>query len=132
MARPLKRNADYFSHDKDMRNNLKIKALRRKYGHTGYAVWNMLLEVLTDADDFKIQFNQEDKFHLEIIAADFDIEPGLLIEIVEYMELLGLIKNVDNFLFSVNMIERFNPLMEKRTKQRIAKTLIEEALNKES
>lgn len=130
MSRPIKKNADYFPHDKDMRNNLKIKALRRKFGHLGYSIWNMLLEVLTDADEFRIYFNAEDRFHLEILAADFDTEPAKLIEIVQYMEILGLIKNVDNFLFSVNMIERFNPLMEKRTKQRIAKTIIEEALNK--
>lgn len=129
MSRPLKKNADYFSHDKDMRNNLKIKALRRKFGHLGYSVWNMLLEVLTDADDFRIYFNSQDQFQLEILAADFDIEPAALIEIVNYMEVLGLIKNVDNFLFSVNMIERFNPLMEKRIKQRIAKNIIQESLS---
>jgi len=90
----------------------------------------MLLEVLTDADDFRIYFNSQNQFQLEILAADFDIEPAALIENVNYMEVLGLIKNVDNFLFSVNMIERFNPLMEKRTKQRIAKTVLEEVLNK--
>lgn len=38
MARPNKNNAEYFSHDADMRNDVKVKALRRRFSHTGYAV----------------------------------------------------------------------------------------------
>lgn len=38
MARPKKNNAEYYTHDADMRNDMKIKALRRKFSHTGYAV----------------------------------------------------------------------------------------------
>ena len=53
MARPKKNNAEYFTHDADMRNDVKIKALRRKFSHTGYAVWNYLLETLTDSDFFR-------------------------------------------------------------------------------
>ncbi|MBL4705443.1 MAG: DUF4373 domain-containing protein [Flavobacteriales bacterium] len=44
MARPLKNNADYFSHDNNMRNDKKILAVRRKYGSDGYSVWCMILE----------------------------------------------------------------------------------------
>ena len=33
MARPAKLNADYFSHDVDMRNDIRIKGLRRNFGH---------------------------------------------------------------------------------------------------
>ena len=47
MARPKKNNADYFPHDADMRNDPKIRALRRKFGLKGYAIWNMFLESLT-------------------------------------------------------------------------------------
>ena len=51
MARPKKQYCDYFSHDRDMRNHRKIKALRTKFGVNGYAVWVMILEVLTGNND---------------------------------------------------------------------------------
>ena len=37
MARPKKLNAEFFSHDVDMRNDLKVKALRKRFGHKGYS-----------------------------------------------------------------------------------------------
>ena len=51
MARPKKEYCDYFSHDRDMRNHRKIKALRTKYGIEGYAIWVMFLEFLTGNDN---------------------------------------------------------------------------------
>ena len=56
MARPIKNNADYHSHDSNMRNDIKIKALRRKYKLAGYAIYNMLLEVLTNAEYFEYEW----------------------------------------------------------------------------
>ena len=44
MARPKKNNAEYFTHDADMRNDVKIKALRRNFPTQGmpYGItcWN--------------------------------------------------------------------------------------------
>lgn len=44
MARPIKKGLDYFSHDVDMSEDLKIKKLEAKFGLTGYAVYNKILE----------------------------------------------------------------------------------------
>lgn len=56
MARPRKNNAEYFSHDASLRNHIKIRALRSKYeNNIGYSAYNMLLEILTDADNFRIE-----------------------------------------------------------------------------
>lgn len=90
MARPTKNNAEYFSHDADMRNDVKVKALRRRYGHTGYAVWCYLLETLTDADRFEVDYRA---LNQELLAADFEIQVEELREIVDYcctLELLQL------------------------------------------
>lgn len=67
MARPIKDNADYFTHDADMRDDPKIKALRRKFKAEGYGIWNMLLEAITDSDNFRL------KIDLEIMAGDFEM-----------------------------------------------------------
>ena len=58
MARPRKNNAEYFSHDADMRNHRKVKAIRSKYGMQGYGVWCMTLETLTDCDNFEMTLDQ--------------------------------------------------------------------------
>ncbi|GHV28882.1 hypothetical protein FACS1894176_11540 [Bacteroidia bacterium] len=50
MARPKKENADYFSHDKEMRNNPKLKYIRNIFNLEGYAVFCMLLEYLTNCE----------------------------------------------------------------------------------
>lgn len=95
MARPTKHNADYFSHDNSMRNDIKIKSLRRKYGHTGYSIWNMLIELLTSQEYFEYEWTE---FNIEMLSADFDIDTEELEGIVEYSTKLGLLQMTNNYL----------------------------------
>jgi hypothetical protein len=115
MPRPLKTNAEYFPHDSDMRNDPKIKALRRKFSHTGFSVWNMLLETITDADNFEIEWNN---LNIELISGDFDIDPALLTEIIDYCLSINLITNNNGFIQSKSLINRFSSLLSKRKRQR--------------
>lgn len=114
MGRPIKDNADYFTHDADMRDDPKIKALRRKYNVAGYGVWCMLLEAITDSDNFIL------KLDLEIVAGDFGIEPDYLTEVVEYCVKLGLLNwdKQSNTVWSKTMNERFSGLLSKRKRER--------------
>ena len=68
MGRPKNNSAEYFSHDADMRNDVKVKALRRRFSHTGYAVWNYILETLTDSDNFEWDFREVNR---ELLVADY-------------------------------------------------------------
>lgn len=112
MARPVKNNADYHSHDSNMRNDLKIKALRRKFKNEGYAIYNMMLEVLTDSEYFEYEWND---FNIEILSGDFDIEPQLLKEIIDYcVNTLSLFVVDNGKIFSYRHQERFNGLLSKR------------------
>ena len=111
MARPKKNNADYFSHESEMRNDVKIKALRRKFSHTGYAVWNYLLEVLTDAEGFFIKWEELD---IELYAADFDLDTSELTDIVNYCIKLGLLQLSNGTLHCENLTSSFESLMNKR------------------
>ena len=116
MARPQKNNALYFSHDADMRNDVKVKALRRKFQHTGYAVWCFILESLTDCDYFEIDYNELNR---ELLAADFDVPVELLEEIVDYCCKVGLLQMTeDQHLYSEAHQRRFASLMEKRKRDR--------------
>lgn len=113
MPRPKRHNADYFSHDADMRNDPKIKALRRKYSLQGYAIWNMLLEYLTDCDYFEFE-NSE--LNIELLAGDFDVEPNLLKDIMEYCIKIQLLVDEDGLIYSIKHKDRFEALLNKRNR----------------
>lgn len=117
MARPTKNNAEYFTHDADMRNDVKVKALRRKFSHTGYAVWCYLLESLTDTDFFELDFADIDA---ELLAADYDVSPEELTEIVEYCCRINLLQRSEDGsrLYSEAHKRRFAGLLSKRERDR--------------
>src|ERR1700757_201765 len=111
MARPQKNNADYFSHDNNMRDDEKIKAVRRKFSHAGYSVWNMLLERLCKAENFCLEYSEET---IDLMAGDFSIEPEQLKEIIDYLIKLKLILQDGDKIYSQTMINRFDGLLRKR------------------
>lgn len=115
MARPNKNNAEYFSHDADMRNDVKVKALRRRFSHTGYAVWNYILETLTDTENFEIDFRELNK---ELLAADFDVTVQELNDIVDYACRIDLLQTSEDgtVLFSAAHKRRFSQLLQRRAK----------------
>jgi hypothetical protein len=131
MARPKKKNADYFPHDADMRNDPKVRALRRKFGATGFSVWVMLLETLTDSDYFELEYNELNR---ELLAGDFEVEPETLEEIITYcVDTLKLL-NLDNgTLYSNRLKDRFENLLNRRLEDRNRKNkeLSEEKTPKE-
>lgn len=117
MARPIKNNADYFPHDADMRNDPRIKALRRKFGIEGYGVYSMLLEFLTDSDYFEFK---NDSLSMELIAGDFDIETDRLTNILQYcfqIDLFQLDAETNNIRCK-SLDNRLNPLLSKRKRDR--------------
>ena len=103
MARPIKHNADYFSHDCNMRNDMKIKALRRKYKHIGYAAYIMMLELLTENDYFEIEWNE---MSIELLTPDFDIDAEELTEIIKYCIKLNLFQLTNGYLHCDKLTER--------------------------
>jgi hypothetical protein len=89
MARPKKNNCDYFSHDNGMRNNKKVRALRAKFGHEGYSIWNMILEYLTGCDFLQFTYSE---LEFELLAGDFDTTSERLKEIINYLINIKLIQ----------------------------------------
>jgi DnaD/phage-associated family protein len=55
MARPRKQGMDYFPHDCDARNDLKIRKLRALYGNDGYAVYFILLENIYKEKHYELE-----------------------------------------------------------------------------
>lgn len=111
MGRPQKNNCNYFSHDNDMRNDDKIRAVRRKFGHQGYAIWNMLLEVLCKSEHFVLQV---DVIKTETMSGDFDIDSATLIQMIEYFCNINLLQKYGDCYFCSNLVKRLFDVLNRR------------------
>ena len=111
MARPQKNNLDYFSHDKDMRNDLKIKALRRKFSHKGYSIYVMMLEHLSNCEYLQYEWND---LSIELLTSDFDIDTDELMEIIDYSIKLKLFDIEVGYLFCPSMLTRNQHILSER------------------
>jgi hypothetical protein len=111
MARPEKNNLDYFSHDCDMRNDIKVKALRRKYGHKGYSIYVMMLEHLGNSNYLQYEWND---LSIELLTPEFDIDGTELKEIIEYCVFLKLLQVEEGIIFSQKFYERNQDVLNKR------------------
>jgi hypothetical protein len=116
MGRPIKNNADYFTHDADMRNDAKVKAIRRKFDLAGYAVYCMVIEFITDSDFFQFK---NDAVNIEIIAGDFDCDPDLLTSVLQYCIQLDLFQMTETGYVKCKTLEnRMQALLSKRKRDR--------------
>jgi len=112
MARPKKNNIDYFSHDNSMRNDRKIKALRAKFGLEGYAVFCMMLEILSEAELLIIKWNH---LELELISGDLNIVSEKLTQIIDYLCEIDLLIKSENHIYCIKLDERAKTIFDKRT-----------------
>lgn len=121
-GRPPKNYCDSFLHDNDMRNHRKIKALRTKFGITGYAIWCMLLEHLTGEDGNVFEYSDVE---VELLAGDFGVTVTELRDTIDFCIMLQLLFENDGFLHSQSLDERLEAVYKKRgvAKQRSQKQL---------
>lgn len=115
MARPIKNYCDYFPHDRDMRNHRKVKAIRTKYGITGYAVWSMILEYLTGIDGNVFEYSDVE---LELMAGDFGVSATEIRDVLDYCIKLEMLFLNNGFISSESLDERLKPVYEKRGKSK--------------
>jgi len=65
------KDAYYFSHDSNARNDEKILDLRSKYGYEGYGIFWAIIEIMRDATGHKLQ---KSKINSLSIAINYDCE----------------------------------------------------------
>jgi len=65
----MAKDAYYFSHDSNARNDPKIKALRKKYGLAGYAKYFIIIEMLRESDNYELPCKD---YIFECIADEFN------------------------------------------------------------
>ena len=111
MARPIKNYCEYFPHDRDMRNHRKVKAIRTKFGISGYAIWVMVLEYLTGIDGNEFEFSDVE---IELMAGDFGVSATEIRQLLDYCILLEILFLNNGFIKSESLDERLKPVYEKR------------------
>jgi hypothetical protein len=111
MPRPPKNNCDYFPHDRDMRNHKKVKAIRSKFGISGYAVWSMMLEYLTGNDGNVFEYSD---MEFELMAGDFGVPATEIRSVVDYCITLEMLFNSNGFIRSESLDDRLAPVYQKR------------------
>lgn len=111
MARPKKDNLDYFSHDCDMRNDVKIKALRRKFSHTGYSIYVMMLEYLGNCNYLQYEWND---LSIELLTPEFDIDAAELKEIINYCVFLKLFQVEEGIIYCHKFYDRNQQVLKGR------------------
>jgi len=119
MARPIKNNADYFPHNCDLRNDRRCRALRSKFNLEGYAIFIMLLEILTNANHFQVESKA---MEIELIAGDIDVETEKLQAILQYLLQLGLLAEENGCISSPILADLKIILQDVRSRDRKRKS----------
>ena len=107
----------YFSHDCNARNDEKILAMRSIYGLEGYAMYFMIVEILREQDEYKLEIT---KYTWNTLAMQMHTEANKVKEFVnDCVNEFHLFVIENNVLYSESLIKRmklFKEISEIRSK----------------
>ena len=78
------KDAYYFSHDSNARNDQRIIKLRRKYGAEGIGIYWMIIEILREQEGYKLGLDDDS---IENIAYDLRVEQDILEDVILHFDL---------------------------------------------
>jgi hypothetical protein len=107
-----KKDAYYFPHFSNARNDSKIVKLRRIYGPEGYGIFFMLLEVLREQTEFKLPLNS-----IEDLSYEWHTSKEKVLSIINDFDLFNI---SDNQFFSPKLVFYLQPYLEKSKRARSA------------
>ena len=109
MPKTNEKDAYFFSHDCNARNDPKILALRSVYGAEGYGVYFMLVEILREQPEYRLSVN---KYIWNTLAMQMQVEASYLEQIItdcctEFAENGStLLVNDGEYLYSASLLRR--------------------------
>lgn len=109
MPKTNEKDAYFFSHDCNARNDPKILALRSVYGAEGYGVYFMLVEILREQPEYRLSVN---KYIWNTLAMQMQVEASRLEQIItdcctEFAENGStLLVNDGEYLYSASLLRR--------------------------
>lgn len=104
----MKKEAYYFSHDANARNDIKVVKLRRVVGWEGYGLFWALVEMLREEPEHKLSMATIDD-----ISFHFSVKSEILLRIINDF---GLFKIEENYFSSVRLNKSMDEYNELKTK----------------
>lgn len=108
----MSKDAIYFNHDYNARNDPKMVNLRMKYGWEGYGIFWALLEIMRE-ENAMLRLSDCNAF-----AFQLHIPSDKMQEYLRYFIELKLLVQDNDFLYSVRLLEDFRHMKEKSKKAR--------------
>ena len=116
MARPIRNNAEYFTHPANFRNDRRVKAIRAHCGLQGYAILMMMMEALTDAEFTQLS---TDELEMELLAGDIGVSVTEIHSLLQIAEKIGLFsRNADGNLICDDLNRSLEQVFDKRNRSR--------------
>jgi hypothetical protein len=110
------KDAYYFSHDANARNDPKVLKMRSVYGMKGYGCYWIIVEMLREQNNYK--FNLDD---LETIAMQSKCKLDYIQKLIgDCIEKYKLFKKNRNYFWSNSLLKRMKIMEEKKEKARKA------------
>lgn len=117
------KDAYYFSHDSNARNDPKILAMRSVYGSEGYGWYWMIVEILREQDNFKLPLT---KYTYDVLAMQTQCERSKIEQFMNdcFKEFIdengGLFSTDGKMIWSNSLIRRMEALENRRAKAKLA------------
>jgi len=104
------KDAYYFSHDSNARNDQRIMKLRMKYGMVGYGIYWSIIEILREQEDYSLNIKDVDSIVYELREPE-----EMILSVIKDFDLF-IIKN--NVFYSNSLKKRMRLREEKSDKAR--------------
>jgi len=109
----MKKDAFYFPHFSNARNDRKLRRIRKELGVEGYGIYYMILEVLREQYGYKYPLDD-----IDLLADEFGTSEQKIRTVIANYKLFEVDDN-ENF-FSLKFIEYLTPYIEAKTRNRIS------------
>ena len=103
------KDAYYFSHDSNARNDQRLMKLRMKYGPEGYGIYFMIIEILRDTEDYTLHISD-----VESICFDVRSENEKVLDVIKNFNLFVIEGDYFHSKSLSNRMERLDKIKEKR------------------
>lgn len=104
----MAKEAYYFSHDSNARNDIKILRLRRQLGLEGYAIYFCIIEMLREQSEYKMPLS-----NIPDIAFDINTSEEKVNVVINNFDLFTI---EDNLFFSARLLRTMEIYNERKTK----------------
>ena len=121
----MEKDAYYFPHFSNARNDRKIKRITKELGVEGYGIYFMLLEVLRDQSNFRYPIDD-----IDLLADEFNTSEQKVRTVISNYQLFEVDENQQ--FFSSKFYEFMQPYLNMKEQRRLAGVASGEARRKKS